>query len=73
MEIMLAFSKKPSKSNLDSFMLSGGNFHHWGRYAVLFFFFGGVNIGGLTQKTLEQLFCSRLWPDQFVDKLFSRY
>lgn len=46
-------------------MLSGGNFHHWARYAVLFFFFGEVNVGGLTQKKLEQLFCSQLWPDHY--------
>lgn len=37
------------------------------------FFFGEVNVGGLTQKKLEQLFFSQLWSDQFVDKLFSRY
>lgn len=37
------------------------------------FFFGEVNVGGLKQKKLEQLFFSQLWSDQFVDKLFSRY
>lgn len=41
-------------------------------YAVLFLLWRG-KCWWLDTEKLEQLFFSQLWPDQFVDKLFSRY